>query len=66
MERRYNNLVLEFLVDRDRRIPFDIVAPIDPFYSPVNVEQLQKADQQIKDGMTVVKTMEELEAMEHE
>lgn len=51
---------------RDRRIPFDIVAPIDPFYSPVNLEQLQKADQQIKDGMTVVKTMEELEAMERE
>lgn len=66
MERRYNNLVLEFLVDRDRRIPFVIVAPIDPFYSPVNVEQLQKADQQIKNGMTVVKTMEELEAMERE
>ena len=51
---------------RDRRIPFDIVAPIDPFYSTINVEQLQRADQQIKDGMTVVKTMEELEAMEHE
>lgn len=51
---------------RDRRIPFDIVAPIDPFYSAINVEQLQRADQQIKDGMTVVKTMEELEAMERE
>lgn len=36
------------------------------FYSPINVEQLQRADQQIKDGMTVVKTMEELEAMERE
>lgn len=51
---------------RDRRIPFDIVAPIDPFYSTINVEQLHRADQQIKDGMTVVKTMEELEAMERE
>lgn len=51
---------------RDRRIPFDIVAPIDPFYSASNIGQLQKADQQIKDGKTVVKTIEELEIMEHE
>lgn len=51
---------------RDRRIPFDIVAPIDPFYSTTNMEQLQKADQQIKSGRTIVKTMEELEAMERE
>lgn len=51
---------------RDRRIPFDIVAPIDPFYSSANIEQLQKADLQVKSGRTIVKTMEELEAMERE
>lgn len=49
---------------RDRRIPFDIVAPVDPFYSDSNRTQLEKASQQIRDGKVVVKTMEELEAME--
>lgn len=48
---------------RDRRIPFEIAAPIEPFYSTSNMEQLQKADQQIKNGQTVTKTMEELEAL---
>lgn len=51
---------------RDRRIPFDIVAPLDPFYSPANIEQLQKADQQVKEGKTITKNIEELEAMESE
>lgn len=51
---------------RDRRIPFDVVAPLDPFYSDSNVEQLRKAVQQVRDGQVVVKTMEELEAMERE
>lgn len=51
---------------RDRRIPFDIVAPVDPFYSKSNQEQLKKADQQIKDGRTVIRTIEELEEMELE
>ncbi|MCM1091043.1 MAG: hypothetical protein NC092_00780 [Butyrivibrio sp.] len=48
---------------RDRKIPFEISAPQDPFYSDSNMEALQKADQQVKDGRVVVKTMEELEAM---
>ncbi|MCM1202334.1 MAG: type II toxin-antitoxin system RelB/DinJ family antitoxin [Bacteroides fragilis] len=51
---------------RDRRIPFDIVAPLDPFYSDSNMEQLRKAVRQVRDGQVVVKTMEELEAMERE
>ncbi len=46
---------------RDRRIPFEITAPIEPFYSSSNMEQLQKADRQIKNGQTVTKTIEELE-----
>ena len=41
----------------------EIAAPIEPFYSASNMEQLQKADQQIKNGQTVTKTMEELEAL---
>lgn len=51
---------------RDRRIPFDVVAPLDPFYSDSNMEQLRRASQQVRDGHVVVKTMDELEAMERE
>ena len=51
---------------RDRRIPFEIAAPLDPFYSVSNMEQLRKAGQQIKNGQVIVKTMEELESMERE
>lgn len=36
------------------------------FYSRENVEKIQKAQQQIKNGQVVIKTMEELEAMELE
>ena len=51
---------------RDRRIPFEVAAPLTPFYSDSNMEQLRKADQQVRNGQVVVKTMEELEAMERE
>ena len=53
-------------VRMERRIPFEITADADPFYSSSNMAQLKKADQQIKDGRVVVKTIEELEAMEGE
>ena len=29
---------------RDRKIPFGIVAPVDPFYSDRNQKHLQKAE----------------------
>ncbi|MGN0164132.1 MAG: type II toxin-antitoxin system RelB/DinJ family antitoxin [Candidatus Ornithomonoglobus sp.] len=48
---------------RDRKIPFDIVAPIDPFYSEANMAQIKKADEQVLKGKIVTKTMDELEAM---
>ena len=51
---------------RDRRIPFEITAPADVFYSEANMKQLKKAEQQVKSGKVIVKTMEELEAMELE
>lgn len=51
---------------RDRRIPFEVTAPLDPFYSDSNMEQLRKANKQVKDGQIIVKTMEELETMERE
>lgn len=49
---------------RDRCIPFEIAAPVEPFYSESNLEQLKKANRQVKNGQIIVKTMEELEAME--
>lgn len=48
---------------RERRIPFDIEAPIDPFFSDSNVAQLHKSAKQIDEGKVVVKTMAELEEM---
>ena len=51
---------------RERRIPFEVAAPLEPFYSDYNMVQLRKANQQVKYGQVIVKTMEELEAMELE
>lgn len=51
---------------RDRTIPFEITAPIDPFYSESNMRQLNKAERQIEEGRVIVKSMEELEAMADE
>lgn len=48
---------------RDRRIPFEVAAPVDPFYSETNMAQIAKAKQQVQSGKVVEKTMEELEAM---
>lgn len=50
-------------VARDRRIPFDVSAPRDPFFSESNMRALEESEQQYRDGKVVVKTMEELEAM---
>lgn len=46
---------------RDRRIPFEITAPADPFYSESNMIQLEKAQRQVKDDKVMIKTLEELE-----
>ena len=51
---------------RERKIPFEISAPKDPFYSEKNMKRLMESDRQVKEGRVVVKTMEELEAMENE
>ena len=48
---------------RERKIPFEIEAPVDPFYSEKNMSQLYKSIKQAEQGKVVVKTMEELEAM---
>lgn len=51
---------------RDRKIPFEIEAPKDPFYSKANLEALDQSMQCAKEGKVIVKTIEELEAMENE
>ncbi len=48
---------------RERKIPFEIAAPLDPFYSESNMRQLRQSAEQVKNGQVVVKTMAELEAM---
>ena len=51
---------------RERRLPFEVAQSPDPFYSEANQQYIRKSLQQIKEGKVVVKTMEELEAMENE
>ncbi len=48
---------------RERKIPFEIEAPLDPFFSETNIAQLVKSEEQIRKGQTVTKTMEELEEL---
>ncbi len=48
---------------RDRKIPFDITAPADPFYTETNMTQIKKAQKQIQNGQTVKKSLDQLEAM---
>lgn len=50
---------------RERRFPFDVSAPSDPFYSESNMRAIDEADKRVKEGHYIVKTIEELEAMEN-
>ena len=51
---------------RERKIPFEISArKEDPFYSESNMRRIEESIEQIRQGKVVVKTMEELEAMEN-
>lgn len=51
---------------RERKIPFEISASRDPFYSESNIRRIKESDEQIRQGRVVIKTMEELEAMANE
>ncbi|MBR3811193.1 MAG: type II toxin-antitoxin system RelB/DinJ family antitoxin [Agathobacter sp.] len=51
---------------RERKIPFEISASRDPFYSESNMRRIREAEEQIRQGKVVIKTMEELEAMANE
>lgn len=52
-------------VSREKRIPFEISAINDPFYSESNIAYLKKIASDIETGKAnfVVKTIEELEEM---
>jgi len=47
---------------REKRIPFSV--SIDPFYSNENIKALENSINEVKDGKVIMKTIEELEAME--
>lgn len=51
-------------VSREHRIPFEV--SFDPFYSDSNLKALSESKKQLESGKVVVKTLEELEAMENE
>ncbi|MBE6711360.1 MAG: type II toxin-antitoxin system RelB/DinJ family antitoxin [Clostridia bacterium] len=48
---------------REKRIPFEV--SIDPFYSERNLRAIDESLEQLRQGKVVVKTLEELEAMEN-
>lgn len=50
-------------VARDRKIPFEVAAKPDPFYSESNMRAIDEAEERVKNGRYIVKTIEELEAM---
>jgi len=51
-------------MSREQRIPFEV--SVDPFYSDRNMTAIDEAVKQVKRGQVVVKTIDELEAMENE
>ena len=51
-------------MSREKRIPFEV--SVDPFYSDSNMAAIDEAAGQIERGQIVIKTIEELVAMEHE
>ena len=50
-------------MSREQRIPFEV--SIDPFYGEKNMAAIDEAAKQIESGRVILKTIEELEAMEN-
>ena len=57
-------IMLAKKMSREKRLPFDV--SIDPFYSESNLTALRESINQMKNGKTVVKTFEELDALADE
>ncbi len=49
---------------REKRIPFDV--SLDPFYNASNLNALNDSIEQMRQGKTITKTIEELEALADE
>ena len=50
-------------MSRERRVPFEV--SVDPFFSDSNREALAESARQLEQGKVVIKTIEELEALEN-
>ena len=48
---------------REKKIPFELAAEPDPFYSEKNMKRLERSIKQLEDGQVVTKTIDELQAM---
>ena len=51
-------------MSREQRIPFDV--SVDPFYRSENMRAIDEGFKQIERGQVVVKTLDELIALENE
>ena len=51
---------------RERKIPFELSAPTDPFYSESNQKKIALAAEQLAKGQVIVKTLADLEALADE
>ena len=56
--------ILAKKMTREKRLPFEV--SMDPFYSASNMAALNDSIEEMRQGRTVSKTLEELEAMEDE
>ena len=56
--------ILAKKMPREKRLPFEV--SMDPFYSASNMAALNDSIEEMRQGRTVTKTLEELEAMEDE
>ena len=54
--------ILAKKLTREKRIPFSV--SIDPFYSVENITALHNSINEVKEGKIIMKSVEELEAME--
>lgn len=57
-------IMLAKKMTREKRLPFDV--SMDPFYSVSNLNALGASIEQMSQGRTVTKTLEELDAMADE
>ena len=48
---------------REKKIPFEIAAESNSFYSEKNMARLKRSAKQMESGQVVTKTMDELQAM---